>query len=220
MQFLGGTWAAYGADGNGDGVRDVYQPADAASGAARYLCANGGGDPARLPDAIWAYNHADWYVDQVLVQALSYGAGGLEPVSPPVDAATLVANRNVTLSPEARADLLGGAVDRRVVALLGAVAANHRITVSTIKTGHSEFVSGTDRVSNHFYGRAVDIAAVDGAAVTASNDAAIDLALAILTADPAIRPDELGSPWPELAAFRGAFSDADHQDHLHVGWRS
>jgi membrane-bound lytic murein transglycosylase B len=41
MQFLPGTWARYGADGNGDGVRDPHQLDDAALAAARYLCADG-----------------------------------------------------------------------------------------------------------------------------------------------------------------------------------
>lgn len=66
MQFLPSTWAAYGADGDGDGVADPRNPADALSGAARLLCANGGGDSARLPSAVWNYNHSDEYVRQVL----------------------------------------------------------------------------------------------------------------------------------------------------------
>jgi hypothetical protein len=56
--------------------------------------------------------------------------------------------------------------------------------------------------------------------VSPSNDAALDLALAILTGSPDLQPDELGSPWPGLSQFPGAFSDAGHQDHLHIGWSS
>ncbi|HEV3400725.1 MAG TPA: lytic transglycosylase domain-containing protein, partial [Acidimicrobiales bacterium] len=220
MQFLGPTWAAYGVDGNKDGKRDVYLPDDAVHGAANYLCASGAGDPARLPDAIWAYNHADWYVDQVLVLALRYGAGGLELLeAAAADVEKLLANPNLTLTANARADLANGLVDQRLVNMLASMAANHRISVSVLKTGHSEFVAGTDRVSNHFHGRGVDITAVDGAAVTASNDRALDLALAVLTASPELRPDEFGSPWPGLSEFPGAFSDAAHQNHLHLGWR-
>jgi membrane-bound lytic murein transglycosylase B len=47
----------------------VRNPADAMHGAARLLCANGGADPARLPSAIWNYNHSDDYVRQVMVLA-------------------------------------------------------------------------------------------------------------------------------------------------------
>jgi hypothetical protein len=72
MQFLAATWAAYGADGDGDGRRDVYNPKDAIVGAARYLCANGAGDLTRLSGAVWDYNHADWYVQAVLELAARY----------------------------------------------------------------------------------------------------------------------------------------------------
>jgi hypothetical protein len=32
------------------------------------------------------------------------------------------------------------------------------------------------------------------------------------------RPDEIGLPWSDLTGAPGVSSDADHQDHLHVGW--
>jgi hypothetical protein len=69
MQFLPSTWAAYGADGDGDGVTDVMNPVDAVHGAARLLCANGGADSTRLASAIWNYNHSDEYVRQVITLA-------------------------------------------------------------------------------------------------------------------------------------------------------
>jgi cell wall-associated NlpC family hydrolase len=77
MQFgtggkAGDTWGAYGVDGDGNGTVDVYDAADAVPAAADYLCANGGGDPGRLSDAIFAYNRADWYVADVLAQAAAY----------------------------------------------------------------------------------------------------------------------------------------------------
>jgi hypothetical protein len=72
MQFLGGTWASYGVDGDGDGVADVYNPADAIFGAANYLCASGAGDVSTLRRALFDYNHADWYVEEVLQIAARY----------------------------------------------------------------------------------------------------------------------------------------------------
>ncbi len=218
MQFLAETWRAYGKDGEGDGVADVYNPTDAVFGAANYLCASGAGDPSRLAEAIWAYNHADWYVVAVLSRAAAYGTAGLGTAS--ADAVALIDHPNLTLSAEARADLLSGDADPRVVAALAAAVAEHRIEVSVIKTGHAQFVRGTDRISNHYLGRGVDIFSVDGVTVSPSNQAALGLAVAFLTADPSFRPDELGSPWPDLAQFPGAFSDADHTGHLHLGWRS
>ena len=67
MQFMPATWRAYGVDGNRDGVKDPYNPVDAIFAAARYLRASGGDSDLRR--AIFAYNHADWYVDSVLMRA-------------------------------------------------------------------------------------------------------------------------------------------------------
>ena len=66
MQFLPSTWAAYGVDGDGDGRTDIMNPVDAVHGAARLLCANGGGDPERLASALWNYNHSHDYVGHVI----------------------------------------------------------------------------------------------------------------------------------------------------------
>jgi hypothetical protein len=67
MQFLPSTWKRYGVDANGDGQQDPYNPADAIFAAARYLRAAGGDQ--NLRGAIFAYNHATWYVDSVLLRA-------------------------------------------------------------------------------------------------------------------------------------------------------
>jgi murein DD-endopeptidase MepM/ murein hydrolase activator NlpD len=53
----------YGVDGDGDGLADIHNPYDSMPAAARYLCANGGGTPAGLPNAVFQYNHAWWYVN-------------------------------------------------------------------------------------------------------------------------------------------------------------
>lgn len=66
MQFLPATWARYGTDGNGDGRADIRNLSDALVSAARYLCANGGGDRGRLASALWHYNHSNSYVASVL----------------------------------------------------------------------------------------------------------------------------------------------------------
>ncbi|GAA4072163.1 hypothetical protein GCM10022214_30210 [Actinomadura miaoliensis] len=73
MQFLPSTWRSYGVDGDGDGKADIMNPYDAIPAASRYLCAHGGGKGGRqLYKAIWAYNHADWYVQKVLNLARAY----------------------------------------------------------------------------------------------------------------------------------------------------
>jgi murein DD-endopeptidase MepM/ murein hydrolase activator NlpD len=71
MQFMPSTWLRWGMDGDGDGVSDPWNPDDAIFSAARYLAAAGGATD--LPRAIFAYNHAQWYVDEVLEGAKLYG---------------------------------------------------------------------------------------------------------------------------------------------------
>jgi len=71
MQFLPSSWEAFGVDANGDGRKDPYNPVDAICAAANYLELAGGSE--NLYDAIFAYNHADWYVQEVLLYARAYG---------------------------------------------------------------------------------------------------------------------------------------------------
>jgi cell wall-associated NlpC family hydrolase len=104
MQFLGPTWRAgtplmsvptvgpptrtttegYATDGDGDGLADVWNPADAIAGAARLL--RGNGAPADYRRALFAYNPAVSYVEAVLTQAERYrsafapGSGGAQAV--------------------------------------------------------------------------------------------------------------------------------------------
>src|ERR687897_749839 len=69
MQFMPGTWATYGVDANRDGRRDPNDPVDAIFAAARYLRAAGA--PADMGAALYAYNHAHWYVRGVVARARS-----------------------------------------------------------------------------------------------------------------------------------------------------
>ena len=71
MQFMPATWKQYGVDANQDGVKDPFNPVDAIFASARYLKAAGGDTDIRK--AIFAYNHADWYVDSVLMRAQIVG---------------------------------------------------------------------------------------------------------------------------------------------------
>src|SRR4051794_39791938 len=71
MQFMPSTWKQYGVDANHDGKKDPFNPVDAIFAAARYLKAAGADSDVRR--AIFAYNHADWYVDSVLMRARLIG---------------------------------------------------------------------------------------------------------------------------------------------------
>lgn len=67
MQFMPGTWRIYGVDANGNGTRSQYEAEDAIHAAAKYLRASGA--PKDWRRAVFAYNHADWYVREVLERA-------------------------------------------------------------------------------------------------------------------------------------------------------
>ncbi len=200
--------AEYGVDPSGWGawIADVERPYEAYRGRyqtrlaqARALLAlpDPGGGPFEL--------------------GLTVGGEGLPDGDPTARALAdeVLADAAVTLDERARADLLAGRVDPRVVAVLAGAAAQTPIAVTVVQTGHSYYtVNGT--VSNHSFGRAVDIGSVGGAPVSPTNEAARQLALALGRLPEGVRPTEIGTPW-EIDA-PGYFTDGDHQDHLHVGF--
>ena len=102
MQFMPDTWARWGVDANGDGIPDPWNAEDAIYSAARYLAASGG--TSDIASAVFSYNHAQWYVDEVLQLAQQYAGGGadfgpaLEAAQQALDAAkqaVLDANQHV-----------------------------------------------------------------------------------------------------------------------------
>ena len=77
MQFMPATWSTYGIDGDGDGRADITNNADSIHSAANYLAHTGaptGADGLRR--ALYAYNHADWYINDVLYYAHAHLAVG------------------------------------------------------------------------------------------------------------------------------------------------
>ena len=93
MQFIPGTWARHGADGDGDGRSDPHDIDDAALGTGRYLCASGSvGTSEGKVRAVYSYNHSYDYVRLVLSLAAAYAGASPEsfgtgllpaPVAPP-----------------------------------------------------------------------------------------------------------------------------------------
>src|SRR3954463_4302907 len=74
MQFMPSTWAEYGVDADNDGTKDPNNPNDAIFAAARYLRA--AGMPQDPEGAVFAYNHADWYVAEVMARAACFSGIG------------------------------------------------------------------------------------------------------------------------------------------------
>ena len=72
MQFLTSTWQEYGIAASGSGAPDRWNPADAIVSAANFLKANGA--PDNIEQAVFAYNHSDAYVQQVLAWAGLYAS--------------------------------------------------------------------------------------------------------------------------------------------------
>jgi Transglycosylase SLT domain len=79
MQFLASTWATYGVAPDG-GAPNRWNAADAIFGAANYLKASGA--PGDYRKAIFAYNHAEWYVNEVEEWAAKYRGPPTSSTSP------------------------------------------------------------------------------------------------------------------------------------------
>jgi cell wall-associated NlpC family hydrolase len=149
------------------------------------------------------------------VDPAQFGAEG-KGGAPSPESLALLENKNVMLDGDGVADIKAGRIDPRVVAVLTKLSEEHKITVSCMCSDHPTFTTGGS-VSNHHHGRGMDIAAIDGIPVNAANPIARDIATELSSLDPSFRPDEIGTPW--AISGPGYFTDADHADHLHVGFK-
>jgi hypothetical protein len=215
----GSEWRRYAVDGDGDGRIRHADPADSAATLARLVWASGG-----LRAGIFAHNQAEWYVQAVLSEAdRMEGRCKVETVDwtvalPRVEGASINwSNLTVSNSLEMH-DLTSGALDPRIMTLIGAITQKHSITLSALRSDHSELTT-EGYVSNHYYGRAMDIAVVDGVSCTdtAVDAPCADLGRTLAYLPPSIRPTELIYCF-DLDGPGPAFARADHCDHLHVGY--
>jgi hypothetical protein len=225
------TWDTWGTGV----VAQVYDPAHAVPAAARKLCGDGLARPERirtdpcpsvvgsaaLHTAVKRYTNACWYVHEVVTLAGRYTstAPALAPSKDPFVRA-LVHNKRITTTTshgcDPKADLASGKVDLRVQSLLAVIADRYRIRLSCLRTGHSKFVKGTTRVSNHTVWRAVDIDVVNGQPVSKTSKVSRILVVWLDGLQGPLRPSEIGSPFN--IGRRPYFSDEGHQGHVHVGY--
>ena len=218
---LDGTeWAAYAVDGDEDGHIDRADPEDSAATLARLIWSRGS-----IRAGVFTHNQAHWYVQAVLTEANRVeGSCKLSAtdwsVSLPGDVAAPINWANLTLSNELELHDLTtpGVLDPRIVALIGAITQEHELTISALRSDHSELTS-SGYVSNHFYGRAMDIAAVDGVSCT---DTAVDAPCANLARTLAYLPAPM-HPTELIYCFDvdgpgEAFALPDHCDHVHAGY--
>jgi hypothetical protein len=226
------TWDTWGTGT----VAHVYDPAHAVPAAARKLCGDGLARPERirqdpcpqvlgsaaLHTALRRYNNACWYVHEVVTLAGRYTSSAA-PLAASRDpfVRALVANKRIKTTTsrgcDPAVDLASGRLDLRVQSLLAVVAERHTIRLSCLRSGHSRFVKGTTRVSNHTVWRAVDIDMVDGRPVSPASRPARVLVVWLDGLEGPLRPSEIGSPF-EIGR-RPYFSDEGHQGHVHVGYR-
>lgn|GEM_PF-688501 len=160
---------------------------------------------------------------QVLLEAASpqWRVTGLVPAAPGAatgalhgPAAAALAEPRLRLPAAARADIATGTISAQVATALVALARDHVVDVSVVRSGHPYHVFGTGRVSDHPRGRAVDIWAVDGAAVVdPANRAATEQ---VMRFGIALGAWQVGGP-VQLAGPQ-YFSDHTHHDHVHWGF--
>jgi hypothetical protein len=217
----GSEWQQFAVDGDGDGRLVHADPDDSAATLARLIWSRGG-----LAAGLFTHNQAEWYVEAVLAQAdLLEGHCKAQRVEwalalPNVVIAPINWENLTILNEVAREDLEQGRIDPRIVGLIGAITQGHQLVISSLRSDHSMYTA-EGGISNHYYGRAMDIAAVDGVSCTDTAPTApcaeLGRTLAALPA-PAMPTEliycfDLDGPGP-------AFARSDHCDHVHAGYDS
>src|SRR4051812_36877723 len=144
-----GTWRTVGVDANGDGEKNPWDPQDAIPAAARLL--KDAGAPGDYRQAIFAYNHASWYVDEVMTLAERYRGAAQAAGGTPAGSA------NSQRLPDGRPWLApvpgtSATCDARIVPDVQLLVQRYRLTVTACfaLTGHK-------RAGEHPLGLATDL---------------------------------------------------------------
>jgi hypothetical protein len=133
-------------------------------------------------------------------------------------ARAVLADTRISLPYAARADVQAGRVHDSVLRAVRALAQDHAITISVLRSGHPLKVFGTSRDSDHPKGRAADIWAFDGLRVVEPrNQARVEAFMREASATGAY---QVGGPVDLDGPGRAYFSDNTHQDHVHLGFLS
>ena len=215
------NWQRFAVDGDGDGKVKRESPGDSAATLARMIWASGD-----LRAGLFQHNHASWYVDEVTeeaeqmagkcrVRTVAYSVVLPGPTSAPINWENVELSNSLELL-----DIQQGVIDPRILVLIAAISQDHTIRISSLRSDHGQYTS-SGNVSNHYFGRAMDIAAIDGVPCTVTDvDGPCGTMTRALTSLPeGQRPTELiycfdaDGPGP-------AFAAADHCDHIHVGFDS
>lgn len=130
----------------------------------------------------------------------------------------LLRNRRITLPQPARLDLEAAQISPRLASLLNRLSNTWQLHVLVLKAGHPRNVFGTDRLSNHTRGRAVDIWAINGTPVIGAGRALWE---PVVREAARLGATEVGAPSLPRATKGLApvfFTNPTHQDHVHLGF--
>jgi hypothetical protein len=214
-------WSRYAVDGDKDGRLRHADVDDAAATLARMMWSRGS-----IQAGVYTHNQASWYVDAVAAEADRL-AGKCAVTSDewtivlPGDVASQINWENLTLSNELELrDIQAGMLDQRITGLLALMTKDHQVTISSLRSDHSQ-MTASGNVSNHYYGRAMDIAAVDGVSCTDTSTTApcAQLGYALAQLPEPLHPTELIYCF-DLDGIGPAFAMADHCDHIHAGFQA
>ena len=214
-------WKQYGVDGNGDGYVLRDEPWDGVATFARMLWAHDS-----LEAGLFSHNHASWYVEAVVREA-DVIAGSCDTVKTTWDIAYPQPTTNATeinwdnlqiLNATAANDIQSGAIDGRVINLLAMLTQRYSLLISSLKSDH-DMLTASGNISNHYYGRAFDIAAVNGVSCTdmSPTSPCSEVGRILASLPEGIMPTELIYGY-DLDGSGPAFAMADHSDHIHAGF--
>jgi hypothetical protein len=208
------TWDSYGGDGNHDGKASPFDPEDAIPAAARYLQASGA--PDDWDAAIFAYNHAAWYVAEVKQLAERYRGAPISvdglPVGSAVSQALADGGPWLALVPGTSA-----VCDRRIVADVVAITGRYRLAA-----GDCFALSGHERAGEHPLGLGIDLVPAANGSWDLVAQAAIDFGWS-----PTCAATGCAGRLPSPFRFIGYNGYPGHGDpahaggmaHLHLSWQ-
>jgi hypothetical protein len=212
-------WSRYAVDGDNDGRLRHGDVDDSAATLARMMWSRGSIDAG-----VFTHNQATWYVDAVDHEADRLGGRCVATsddwtivlpgaVAAQINWSNLVLSNDLELQ-----DIQAGVLDQRITGLLALMTQDHQITITSLRSDHSQ-MTASGNVSNHYYGRAMDIAAVDGVSCTdtATTAPCAQLGFQLAQLAEPLHPSELIYCF-DLDGPGPAFALPDHCDHVHAGF--
>ncbi len=155
-----------------------------------------------------------WQIDELA------DAGGV-PVQRPLDlspeAVAVVDNPRIVLADSAYWDIYRGQTSPTLLKLMADLAEQVPYAAVVLTNGHPYTVFGTDRVSKHSVGRAIDVYLLEDTRVIDQPDPSTQahdiVAWLYARSDVA----EVGSPWALDGPGGRSFTNEVHHDHIHIG---